>query len=134
MPIRSAIQRLAGVRFIRFIAVGMLNTAVGYGLYVVFILCGLSYQVAALFSTVLGVLFNFFSTGRLVFGSSRPRAGMVIRFVAVYVLIYFTTIYIIKGALALGCNAISAGFFSLPVTVVMAYILQKTFVFRKGRP
>ena len=53
--------------FIRFLLVGALNTAFGLGLYCFFVYIGLSYKIAVLLSTVLGVLFNFKTIGSLVF-------------------------------------------------------------------
>jgi putative flippase GtrA len=57
-------------RFVRFLLVGVLNTIFGYFLYGTLILIGLDYKLAVLLATILGVLFNFQTTGRLVLGLS----------------------------------------------------------------
>jgi len=57
-------------KFARFLLVGVLNTIFGYFLYGTLILIGLDYKYAVLLVTILGVLFNFQTTGRLVFGLS----------------------------------------------------------------
>ncbi|NCQ92050.1 MAG: hypothetical protein GPI94_15420 [Microcystis aeruginosa LG13-03] len=57
-------------RFVRFLLVGVLNTIFGYSLFAVLILIGLNYKYAVLIGTIQGVLFNFQTTGRLVFGLS----------------------------------------------------------------
>jgi putative flippase GtrA len=56
--------------FARFLLVGVLNTIFGYFLYGTLILIGLDYKLAVLLATILGVLFNFQTTGRLVLGLS----------------------------------------------------------------
>jgi putative flippase GtrA len=57
-------------KFARFLLVGALNTLFGYFLYGSLILIGINYKLAALLATIQGVLFNFQTTGRLVFGLS----------------------------------------------------------------
>ena len=57
-------------KFAKFLLVGVLNTLFGYFLYGSLILIGLNYKYAVLLATIIGVLFNFQTTGRLVFGLS----------------------------------------------------------------
>ena len=57
-------------KFARFLLVGVLNTLFGYFLYGTLILIGLDYKYAVLLATILGDLFNFQTTGRLVLGLS----------------------------------------------------------------
>ncbi|MDR1725489.1 MAG: GtrA family protein [Bacteroidales bacterium] len=73
-------------KFMRFLFVGVLNTAVGYGLFVFFIWIGLHYGWALLCSQILGVAFNYKSTGVLVFESKTNT--LVVKFVLVYVFMY----------------------------------------------
>ena len=61
--------RLLGGHFFRFLAIGVLNTLVGYGLFSLLVLIRLAPGVALLVATVLGVLFNYFTTGQLVFAT-----------------------------------------------------------------
>ena len=49
-------------RFMRFILIGIPNTAFGYSLYALLIFLGLRYDLAILIATILGVLFNFKTT------------------------------------------------------------------------
>ena len=57
-------------KFVRFLLVGVLNTLFGYFSFATLIIIGLDYKLAALLATIIGVLFNFQTTGRLVFGLS----------------------------------------------------------------
>jgi putative flippase GtrA len=80
--------------FIRFILVGVLNTAFGYGIYCLLIFVRFPYWWAVLISNICGVLFNFKTTGVLVFKSHNNR--LVFRFIANYVVIFFINIGIVK--------------------------------------
>lgn len=120
-----------GGRFLVFLLVGALNTAFGYGAFAALVLLGLHYSVAAFLSTVAGVLFNFQTTGRIVFKSRDP--SLLHRFVAVYAVTYFVNV----GALHLlqasrvGVLLVQA-FLLLPMTA-LSYLLQQRFVFgREG--
>lgn len=53
----------------KFLGVGIVNTIVEYAIYAVLIIFGLPYLAALFIATVMGVIFNYFSIGRLVFKS-----------------------------------------------------------------
>lgn len=81
-PSRGRIKLIA-----RFIGVGLLNTVVGYGIYGILILLKVPYLAALLIATIMGVIFNYFSIGRLVFKS---RGGLIVfgKFIAAYGVVY----------------------------------------------
>ncbi|MEY3287823.1 MAG: hypothetical protein RLZZ419_65, partial [Pseudomonadota bacterium] len=81
-PGRDRIKLIA-----RFISVGLLNTAVGYAIYGILILLTIPYLLALLMATIMGVIFNYFSIGRLVFKS---RGGLRIfgKFITAYAVVY----------------------------------------------
>lgn len=113
-------------RFIRFLAVGGLNTLVGYLIFATLILIGLPTPAAIVLATVLGVLFNYVSTGGIVF---RDRTGRLWRFVAVYVV---QTGLNIGGVTALeraGIHPLIGGFVVLPGLVVFTFLAMRRFVF-----
>src|SRR5438876_6535450 len=56
-----------------FLVVGLANTAVGYCLYTGLYLAGLSPWLVVLFGTLIGVVFNFFTTGAIVFKAAAPQ-------------------------------------------------------------
>ena len=95
--IRKAIESFQShiqSKFLRFIFVGVLNSGFGYGVYCLLILIGLSYIWATLVSHILGVLFNFVTTGTIVFNNTDRK--LIVRFVLNYVLVYFINIGINK--------------------------------------
>jgi len=115
-------------RFYRFIWVGMINTIFGYLIYASFIYFNFHYTWAALFSTIIGVLFNFNTTGKIVFKNSHNR--LLFKFIAVYAFIYLLNISIIKILTGFCSNQYLNGAATLLVAVPLAFILNKTFVFR----
>ena len=114
-------------RFVTFLAVGGVNTVVGYGIFAVLILFGLSPSEAVIVGTVLGVLFNFASTGSLVFKS---RAGWRLpRFVAVYCVqaaLGIAGLHLLAGA---GVPTLVAGAVMLPLLAVFTYFAMRRFVY-----
>src|SRR4051812_18204542 len=75
-------------QMISFGLVGMINVCFGYSLYAVSYLLGLRPWLALLFATVLGVIFNFFTTGRIVFGER--ALALLPKFLLAYAGIYLT--------------------------------------------
>lgn len=114
---------------ITYILVGVLNTAVGYSLFALFISLGLHYTVAVLLGTILGVLFNFKTIGGLVFKSHDN--ALIFRFVAVYVMTYFINIFGLKVFDSYGIDMYLAGFLMIFPTTAVSFTMHKCFVFRK---
>jgi putative flippase GtrA len=130
----TLIQRyydLVSSQFLRFILVGGLNTAFGVGVYCLAIYVGIPYYIATLLSNVLGVCFNFITTGNLVFRNNNPR--LIFRFVMAYVLIYFINTAVVKVFILLGMNDYWAGILATPVVALCSYSLLKHFVYRKNQ-
>jgi len=115
-------------RLLRFAAVGVLNTAFGYLIYAVMLWVGLNYAAAAAVGTVLGVLFNFKSTGRLVFGSNDNR--LLFRFIGVYVLVYLANVLGLTLLTRLDLSAYMAGLLTLLPAAGLGFLLNKRYVFR----
>ncbi len=113
-------------RFIRFLAVGGLNTLVGYAIFATLILLGLSIPAAIVLGTMLGVLFNYVSTGGIVF---RDRPGRLWRFAAVYVVQMGLNIAGVTALEHAGIHPLIAGFLLLPVLVVLTFLAMRRFVF-----
>ena len=114
-------------RFVRFLLVGGLNTAFGYGVYAGCLWLGMHYAIAGAISTVLGVLFNFKSTGRLVFRSRNN--GRLPHFVAVYVVTYLFGTLCVGGLLRLGIPAWLGGLILVLPSAILSYVLNRRFVF-----
>ncbi len=116
-------------QFARFLAVGLLNAAFGYGVFVLLIWAGLASLPALVTATMAGVIFNFQTTRRLVFVGNSGSFG---RFVALY-----------GAVLAVNWAALSAmegrgmppwmaqGVLTLPVAL-LSFAVQKLLIFAKS--
>jgi putative flippase GtrA len=113
-------------RFLRFLAVGGLNTMVGYLIFVGLILVGLTVPAAIALATVLGVLFNYLSTGGIVF---RDKPGRLWRFALVYLAQVGLNITGVTALERAGVHPAIGGFIVLPVLVVFTFFAMRRFVF-----
>ncbi|AFT84794.1 GtrA family protein [Paraburkholderia phenoliruptrix] len=111
----------------RFLAVGGLNTAFGYSLFAAFVYLGVSYPIAIGLATIGGILFNFQSIGRLVFdGAPRSRFW---RFVGVYCVVYLVNLGGVRVLIFSGFNVYIANAVMLVPLSLVAFILNRRFVF-----
>lgn len=133
-PLRGArelCRRVMAVQFVRFLFVGLVNSLFGYGCFAGFLAIGLHYAVALFLATVIGVLFNFKTTGALVFRSSSNR--LLFRFCAVYGIVYTANVLLMKCLLRVGLNSYASGAVLLAPIAVLSYILNKKYVFQHGK-
>jgi putative flippase GtrA len=115
-------------QLLRFLATGLLNTAFGYGLYFGFLKAGLLPELALLAATVLGVLFNFFTTGRLVFRNADNR--VLGRFVLAYASVYLVNAGLLRLMISAGLGPALSQALLLPFTTLAAFALMRKWVFR----
>ncbi|OQW92812.1 MAG: hypothetical protein BWK78_00565 [Thiotrichaceae bacterium IS1] len=115
-------------RFFRFLVVGGFNTAFSYGLYAFFLLIGLHYLLAGIASFIISLLVNFQTSGRLVFQNTDPR-----RFLK-YVFGYVTTLpiglFLLDLLVTAGINPYYAGLVNILPMAIIAFVIQRFFVFR----
>lgn len=116
-------------KFIRFILVGGLNTAFGVGVYCMCIFVGFPYFIATLVSNVLGVLWNFKTTGKLVFENGDNK--LIFRFFACYLLVYLINTGVVKLLLIARLDSYWAGILATPLVALCSYSLLKNFVYNE---
>lgn len=114
-------------QFFRFLAVGVLNTLFGYGVFAFFLFLGLHYALAVLFGTVCGVLFNFKTVGIFVFKTHDNKR--IFRFIVVYIVVYGLNVGGISWFETMQINAYTAGAVLLLPVAIITFIMQKKFVF-----
>lgn len=130
MLLQSALDIIKRERFLRFLGVGILNSTFSYSIYALLSFLRVNYALAVLAANTLGVLFNFKTTGRLVFQSSNNR--LIIRFLAVYAGVYLLSVASLKALLELKVSRYLAGaMIALPMAGV-SYLLMRHFVFQSG--
>lgn len=110
-------------RFFRFLAVGGLNTAFGYAVYAVLVVLGLPPQGALALAFCVGVIWNFFTHARLVFGARGFRR--LPAYVAVYVAIYAVNSLLLAQVMAMGIHPLVAQAGLALVMAVLSYAAIK---------
>ena len=122
-------RELLSSRFVRFLMVGVMNTIFGYIVFALAIKLGAAYQIALIFSTLVGLLFNFKTIGVLVFGSHDNL--LIFKFFGVYVIIYILNVYAIKGLDHYSISHyVEQAILAFPLGI-LSYVLNKNFVFTK---
>ena len=119
---------LKNIQLFKYLIVGGINTLFGYSVFAIFIFFEFHYSLAALIATILGVLFNFQSYGRLVF--KNHSWYFLVRFIAVYVLIYFVSLILLFLFNLLVSNLYVSGLMLIPFTAYLGYFLNKRFVWK----
>lgn len=118
-------------KFIRFLFVGGLNTAFGYGIFASMLWFGLHYTLASFLSTILGILFNFKTTGVIVFDSHNNL--LILKFFAVYGITYVLGVFgLYLFSLLRVSPYISGALLILPMACA-SFILNKKFVFETSK-
>ncbi len=125
--IRALVHRLWSIQLIRFLVVGGLNTVFGFSVYSIFILLHLHYVLAALLGQICGILFNFKTTGTIVFKNKDNR--LIFRFFAVYLVTYLITIGLLKLFSIYGVGSLVAGAIIILPIAFLSFLLNKRFVF-----
>ncbi|MDA5095743.1 GtrA family protein [Aliiroseovarius sp. KMU-50] len=113
---------------IRFVLVGLANTAFSYGIYALGLYLGLPYYLASFVALIFGICVSFLSQGKLVF-RSRLR-GRFCSFLTVWALLYLFNISLIKLFGMLGANDYLAGLIALVPVVALSFLLQRYVVFK----
>ena len=121
------VRRLWSIQIIRFLLVGGVNTVFGYAVFAVFILLGLHYVLAALFGHTCGILFNFKTTGTIVFKNKDNR--LIFRFFGVYLFTYLLNIGLLRLFHFYGVGSLVAGAIIILPIAFLTFSLHKRFVF-----
>ena len=115
-------------RFGRFLLIGLLNTGFSYGLFVLLIRFNVGYPVAIGLTTIVGIIFNFQTTGRIVFGNA--DWSKIKRFALVYVVIYCLNILGMALLLSFEFNVYMANALLILPLSLITYALQQKMVFQ----
>ncbi len=116
-------------KFFKFLFVGFINTLVSYLLYAFFVCIGLCANLALFFQYILGVLWNFKTTGGIVFKNRNNR--LIFKFVASYIFTFCLNsliLNILVNKMMLN-EYLSQAILVLPVAFI-SFLILKFFVFK----
>ena len=124
-------DKFLDIKKLKFVGVGILNTLFGYSIYAILILVKTPYLFALLASTVVGVIFNYFSFGRVVFSGNRGRFVFG-KFLISYALIYFVNATFLSLLInKLNIEPYLAQMLFVPVGVCLSWLLMNSWVYKK---
>ena len=124
-------EKIFSKRFIIFLLVGGLNTIFGYGIFALCIYLKFHYSLASLISTVLGILFNFKTTGVIVFKNNNN--SLIFRFFLAYGISFCIGLCLLFLLNQIGINNYIGGALLILPGAVIAYTLQRLLVFNKKK-
>lgn len=122
---------LADSRLIKFLSVGVLNTVFGYAVYAILIFVNVPYLAALFAATVVGVVFNYFSFGRMVF---HGRGGWFAfgKFVITYSVVYVANAVLLRFLTKDFLISPYAGqVICIPLSVLLSWVLMNYWVYKK---
>ena len=114
--------------FFKFIYISFLNTAFGLGLFYFFIFINLPYQLASLFGTIIGIIFNYNTNKKFVFNI---KSSNIFKFILVYFVVYFFNILFLYILNKNKINLYLGGFILIFPSGLLTFILNRHFVFKK---
>jgi putative flippase GtrA len=124
-------QNLGNKRVAKFLAVGVLNTMFGYGIYAGLLMLNFPYLIALFMATFIGVIFNYFSFGRMVFKASGGWL-MFAKFILSYTVVYVINASLLHFLTAGNyLNAYIAQCICIFPSVTISWLLMNFWVYRK---
>lgn len=115
---------------------GGVNTAFGYGVFAALILLNRHFGIvsaeaelvlAPLVSQICGILFNFKTTGTIVFKNRSNR--LIFRFFGVYSITYLLNYGILRVLESFGISRLVGGAITVLPLALLAYFLNRRYVF-----
>lgn len=115
-------------KFMKFLFVGALNTAFGYFVYSVFVALNFSHNIALTVQYILGVFWNFKTTGTIVFKNNDN--SRIMRFFLSYVFTYSINLVCLNLLVGSGVGKYAAQAIMVLPMAVLSFLIFKTFVFK----
>jgi len=120
------VQAIISNRLFRFLVVG--GIVFSYVLYAFLLFIGLHYLLSAIITFIISVLFNFQTTGRLVFQNSSPK--LFLKYVFSYVVILAISLFSLNLLVMVGISPYLAGLLNVFPLAIISFVIQRFFVFR----
>lgn len=130
MKYRIDLAKLFKLKIIKFLGAGALNTLFGYCFYAALLFIDVSYLLALFFATVAGIIFNYFSFGKIVFSGLRSWTVFV-RFIAAYVMIYAVNAALLKILTQYYYfDPYTGQILCIPIGIVLSWVLMNYWVYK----
>ena len=124
-------NKITSITEVRFLFVGILNTAVGYGLYALFIFWGIQYFISNTLSFILGTIHSYLWNKFYTFKSKEKSIQEPIRFTSIYLIVFALSNFLLWLFIEkLYLNAYIAGGIGLFFTTIISFTGHKYFSFK----
>lgn len=116
-------------KFFKFLFVGVLNTAFSYTIYAILVTFGLIANLALFFQYILGVLWNFKTTGIIVFKNHDNR--LIFKFIASYVITFIINSILLDILIKYVNEYLAQAILVLPIAL-LSFLIFKLWVFKEN--
>lgn len=113
---------------LRFIFIGAINTLASYLIFIAMYVALKEHNTALIIATGLGIIFNYFTTGRIVFGNG--GLGAFAPFVIVYAVTISINIVLLNILLYIDFRPPIGQAVCIPVVATISYFLNSRYVFK----
>lgn len=119
-------------KLFKFTYIGIINTLFGYSIYASLVFFEIPYLTALVLANIIGIIFNYFSTGRLVFKST-GNVCIFSKFFSVYIITYFINSILLSFFInSLNLNLYYGQLFCLPLIVILNWVFLNYWVFTEN--
>lgn len=125
-------DKVIRVQMFRFVAVGLLNTIVGFSIYYILLrYLDLNYTISLLIAHIVGVIHSYLWNKNWTFGVKHNSITTLIRFLVVYTFMFVIN-YLLLAVFVevLDYNKIWAQAISLLLTTMISFIGQRYWSFK----
>jgi len=116
-------------KFGRFVVVGLVNTAFGYAVFALLLWLGMAPQPALIFAFAIGVMWNYLTTARYVFGATGFRR--LPAYAMAYLSVYVANALALQAMLSRAVDPFAAQAILTPLAAILSFILL-SLVFRQS--
>lgn len=120
-------RKLLHLQFIRYLLVGIGNTAFSYCVFAALMWIGLEYRIANLLGLILGMAISFTTQGTIVFQNANRFT--LLKFILAWSMLYLFNISIIALLIRTPMNAYLAGAIAIVPVTLVSYFVLRFFVF-----
>lgn len=127
MPLTRLLATAELRRFVRFVLVGLANTAIGVALFALFFRLTGDHILAGFASAALAIMIGFFLTGRVVFGHLSWRS--LVLYLTWYAGLALLNTGLIAAAVALGVNPYVSSIVAAPGVMLVSWFMNRYVIF-----
>jgi putative flippase GtrA len=132
--IKIILQKFNPKQFIKFSFVGVLNTVVFYGVYLILLRLGFSFVIATTAGTIVGILNSYVWNKLFTFKAKQKCKSEVAKFLVVYFVQYLSNLLIIYLCVTyIGVSAELSGIPSIAIGVFISYFGHKFWTFKRKK-